>query len=157
MNWHQEIPLLIAFVSFGSLIHASAMTFAEEHPSSSSIVDAMNADQSCEEKARLDLAQGCVGKDQACTLNGLACCPGLQCKGRFPNTTCQPPETNATSLLLVQGGCYQQCEYNYGGCTRHCENICYQTTDIGKAAQCHVACLAMCNTSRGMCLGYCGR
>jgi hypothetical protein len=156
MKWLQSIIVVVA-VSLGAFIQTSVI-FADELWRLSSItIPAMTTDEPCDEEPYLKLAQGCIGRDQACTRHGLACCPGLQCKGGFPNTTCQPSETNETSLLLIQGGCYQQCEYNYGGCTKHCENICYQTTDIGKAAQCHVACLAMCNTSRGMCLGYCGR
>ena len=37
----------------------------------------------------MDLAQSCIDKGQACVLHGTPCCPPYECKGRFPNTTCQ--------------------------------------------------------------------
>ena len=38
---------------------------------------------------RLDMADSCIEKDQACVLHGTPCCGTLECKGKFPNTTCQ--------------------------------------------------------------------
>lgn len=31
----------------------------------------------------------CVEQNQACTLHGTSCCDPYECKGTFPNTTCQ--------------------------------------------------------------------
>lgn len=42
-----------------------------------------------ESKAQ-QLAQNCLGQGDTCTLFGTPCCPGFNCRGNFPNTTCQP-------------------------------------------------------------------
>jgi hypothetical protein len=35
------------------------------------------------------IADECIAKNQACVLNGTPCCSPNECKGNFPNTTCQ--------------------------------------------------------------------
>lgn len=35
------------------------------------------------------LAANCIEKGDACILNGTPCCPGSDCKGKFPNTYCK--------------------------------------------------------------------
>jgi|HubBroStandDraft_6_1064221.scaffolds.fasta_scaffold433922_1 hypothetical protein len=35
------------------------------------------------------LAQSCIGHGQVCVLNGTPCCGPYQCRGPFPNTSCQ--------------------------------------------------------------------
>jgi hypothetical protein len=32
---------------------------------------------------------GCIEEGQTCVLNGTPCCGSYECKGSFPNTTCQ--------------------------------------------------------------------
>lgn len=35
------------------------------------------------------LASNCIEKGLTCILNGTPCCSPYECKGKFPNTTCQ--------------------------------------------------------------------
>jgi hypothetical protein len=35
------------------------------------------------------LAANCIEKGLQCTLKGTPCCPGSDCKGKFPNTYCE--------------------------------------------------------------------
>lgn len=34
-------------------------------------------------------ADSCIEQGQTCVLHGTACCAPYECKGKFPNTTCQ--------------------------------------------------------------------
>lgn len=38
---------------------------------------------------RSEAGASCIEKGQACTLHGTECCGTYECKGTFPNTTCQ--------------------------------------------------------------------
>jgi hypothetical protein len=38
---------------------------------------------------RAVLAQQCIARGEACTINGTPCCAASECKGTFPYTSCQ--------------------------------------------------------------------